>query len=165
MLETGTITRKSRADVISQKYLTSTDTATRYFEVPCSVGETMKKIAPSYVERDKCPLCTAIQVIEGRWKPMIFQRLCAGALGFGELRRSMTGVTTKVLRQQLRQLEADGLISRSAPAKPGLRVPFELTPHGKTLGPVFECLWSWGVMHLSHMSDSDVSRDSRLKGS
>ena len=125
----------------------------------------MKKIAASYVERDKCPLYTAIQVIEGRWKPMIFRRLGTGARGFGELRRSMTGVTAKVLRQQLQQLEADGLISRSAPAKPGLRVILELTPHGKTLGPVFECLWSWGVMHLSHMRGSDVSRDSRLTGS
>lgn len=125
----------------------------------------MKKIAASYVERDKCPLYTAIQVIEGRWKPMIFRRLGTGARGFGELRRSMTGVTAKVLRQQLQQLEADGLISRSAPAKPGLRVILELTPHGKTLGPVFECLWSWGVTHLSYLRGSDVSRDARLKGS
>src|SRR5690348_3589959 len=113
----------------------------------------MKKAAAGYVERDKCPLYTAIQVIAGRWKPMIFQRLGAGALGFGELRRSMAGVTTKVLRQQLRQLEADGLVIRSAAAKPGLRGQYQLTPHGKTLGPVFECLWTWGVMHLSHTKD------------
>ena len=112
----------------------------------------MKKTAASYVERGRCPLYTAIQVIEGRWKPMIFQRLGAGARGFGELRRSMAGVTTKVLRQQLRQLEADGLVSRSAPLKPGLRVRYQLTPHGMTLGPVFECLWSWGVVHLSRRS-------------
>jgi len=112
----------------------------------------MNKTAQGYAERNRCPLYTAIQVIEGRWKPMIFQRLAGGALGFGELQRSMAGVTTKVLRQQLRQLEAEGLVSRSAPAKPGLRVLFELTPHGKTLGPVFECLWTWGVMHLSRCS-------------
>jgi DNA-binding HxlR family transcriptional regulator len=109
----------------------------------------MKKAAASYVEREKCPLYTAIQVIAGRWKPMIFQRLGAGALGFGELRRSMAGVTTKVLRQQLRQLEAEGLVSRLAAAKPGLRGQYQLTPHGQTLGPVFECLWTWGTMHLS----------------
>jgi DNA-binding HxlR family transcriptional regulator len=111
----------------------------------------MKRTAASYLERDKCPLYTAIQVIEGRWKPMIFQRLGAGALGFGELRRSMSGVTAKVLRQQLRQLEADGLVSRSAAPKPGMRVRYQLTPHGKTLGPVLECLWTWGTMHLCHM--------------
>lgn len=122
----------------------------------------MKKMAASYVERDRCPLYAAIRVIEGRWKPMIFQRLGGGALGLGELRRSMAGVTTKVLRQQLRQLEANGLVSRAAPAKPGHRVLFALTPHGKTLAPVFEYLSSWGVMHLSHMRGSDVSPDSRL---
>lgn len=111
----------------------------------------MRKTAAGYVERERCPLYTAIHVIEGRWKPMVVQRLDSGALGFGELRRSMAGVTTKVLRQQLRQLEADGLIRRSAAAKPGLRARYELTPHGRTLGPVFESLWAWGVMHLSHL--------------
>ena len=82
---------------------------------------------------------------------MIFQRLTKGALGFGELRRSMQGVTVKVLRQQLRQLESDGLVKRSGPPKPGLRVLYQLTPHGRTLAPVFECLWAWGVAHLSRL--------------
>ena len=112
----------------------------------------MKSTAASYREREKCPLYTAIQVIEGRWKPMIFQRLGSAARGFGELRRSMPGVTAKVLRQQLRQLEADGLVARSPAPKPGARVRFELTPHGKTLGPVLECLWTWGTMHLRHLT-------------
>ena len=125
-----------------------------HFEVPCSVGEAMKKTATIYVERDKCPLYTAIHVIEGRWKPMIFRRLGTGTLGFGELRRSMAGVTTKVLRQQLRELEGDGLVTRSPAPKPGLQVRYQLTPHGKTLGPVFECLWTWGVMHLSRMKNA-----------
>jgi len=115
----------------------------------------MEKSAASYVERDRCPLYTAIQVIEGRWKPMIFQRLDAGALGFGQLRRSMPGVTVKVLRQQLRQLEADGLVQRTASARPGLRVRYELTPHGRTLGPVFETLWAWGVVHLARIKDGE----------
>ena len=111
----------------------------------------MKKTAASYVERDQCPLYTAIRVIDGRWKPMIFQRLGTRALGFGELRRCMPGVTTKVLREQLRQLETDGLVIRFAAPKPGLPVRYQLTPHGKTLGPVFDCLWTWGAMHLRHM--------------
>jgi DNA-binding HxlR family transcriptional regulator len=113
----------------------------------------MKKSAASYVERDRCPLYTAIKVIEGRWKPMIFQRLCRGTLGFGQLRRSMPGVTVKVLRQQLRQLEADGLVKRSASPRPGLRVRYELTPHGQTLGPVWEALWAWGLVHLARIKD------------
>jgi DNA-binding HxlR family transcriptional regulator len=116
----------------------------------------MKKIAPIYIERDKCPLYTAIQVIEGRWKPMIFQRLNTGAFGFGELRRSMAGVTTKVLRQQLRELEGSGCVTHTPAPKPGFPARYQLTPHGQTLGPVFECLWAWGVMHLSCMKNANA---------
>ena len=112
----------------------------------------MKKTAQSYVERDRCPLYTAVQTLEGRWKPMIFQRLDRRALGFGELRRSMPGVTAKVLRQQLRQLEAGDLVVRTAAPKPGLPVRYRVTPHGMTLRPVLECLWTWGVTHLTHMN-------------
>ncbi|MGD0735836.1 MAG: helix-turn-helix domain-containing protein [Terracidiphilus sp.] len=109
----------------------------------------MDKAASSYVERDRCPLNTAIRVIEGRWKPMIFRRLGDGALGFGELRRTMPGVTVKVLRQHLRELEAEGLVARCERKEPRLRVSYELTDHGRTLGPVFETLWEWGTMHLA----------------
>src|SRR5580704_12675047 len=103
----------------------------------------MAKQAASYNERARCPVYTALRVIEGRWKPMIFRRLGEGALGFGDLRRSMPGVTIKVLRQHLRQLEADGLIARSVHQEPALRVRYRLTPHGRALGPVFETLWAW----------------------
>lgn len=92
----------------------------------------MEETPASYVERDKCPLYTAIRVIEGRWKPMIFRRLGAGALGFGELRRSMAGVTTKVLRQKLRQLEGDGLVIRSPAPKPG---PSAISTHASRQNP------------------------------
>ena len=82
---------------------------------------------------------------------MIFRRLGGGSLGFGELRRTMPGVTVKVLRQQLRELESEGLLARSALLKPGQQVKYEITAHGETIGPVFESLWMWGTVHLSHM--------------
>ena len=94
----------------------------------------MKKLAASYLERGQCPLYTAIRVMEGRWKPMIFQRLGAGALGFGELRRSMQGVTVKVLREQLRQLEADDLVKRYAAPRPGLRLRYQFDVARKDFG-------------------------------
>lgn len=81
---------------------------------------------------------------------MIFQRLGTAGLGFGELLRTMPGVTVKVLREQLRQLEAENLVSRTPAPRPGQKVTFRLTDHGQSLGPVFESLWSWGVMHLAH---------------
>lgn len=113
----------------------------------------MSQSGASHVERGQCPVYTAIRVIEGRWKPMIFRRLGGGSLGFGELRRSMPGGTVKVLRQHLRQLEADGVVARTVRHKPTLSVRYRITPHGRTLGPVFETPWEWGVAHLARSGE------------
>ena len=104
-----------------------------------------------YDERAACPLYTAIAVIDGRWKPMILQRLAPGPIGFGALRRTLPGITTKVLREQLRQMMADDLIAREARdvSARGV-VRYHVTTHGQSLGPVFESLWLWGRGHLQH---------------
>lgn len=114
----------------------------------------MNRRDASYVERDRCPLYTAMRVIEGRWKPMICRRLGERTHGFGELHRAMPGVTAKVLRQQLRQLEADGVVARAIRQAPRLRVRYGMTPYGRTLGPVFEALWAWGVRHLARDAET-----------
>jgi DNA-binding HxlR family transcriptional regulator len=121
---------------------------------PVRLVPRMSKHGAIYVERDQCPVYTAIQVIEGRWKPMIVRRLGDASRGFGELRRTMPGITIKVLREHLRQLEAVGIVTRSVELKPTLRVRYRLTPHGRTLGPVFETLWAWGRVHLEHLEDA-----------
>jgi DNA-binding HxlR family transcriptional regulator len=100
-------------------------------------------------ERAACPLYTAIGVIEGRWKPMLFQRLARRAHGFGELRRAMPGVASKVLREQLRQMQHDDLVVRRALSPSHRGVRYELTAYGRTLGPVFQTLWQWGITHLA----------------
>jgi DNA-binding HxlR family transcriptional regulator len=103
----------------------------------------------SHRERAACPLYTAIGVIEGRWKPMLYQRLAVRPQGFGELRRSMPGVAAKVLREQLRQMQADGLVRREPLMPAHLGVRYSVTPYGRTLGPVFSTLWRWGRRHLA----------------
>ena len=103
----------------------------------------------SYAERAACPLYTAIAVIDGRWKPMLFQRLSERPRGFAELRRAMPRVTTKVLREQLRQMLADGLVECHVLTPRRLGVRYQVTPYGTTLAPVFETLWRWGTVHLS----------------
>ena len=79
--------------------------------------------------------------------------------GFAELRRAMPGVAGKVLREQLRQMQADGLVVRRplSPAHAGVR--YQLTPYGRTLSPVFNVLWRWGVKHLSR---DDAARGTRV---
>jgi DNA-binding HxlR family transcriptional regulator len=80
---------------------------------------------------------------------MIFQRLADQPLGFGALRRAMPRVTTKVLREQLRQMMADDLIVREELAPRRLGVRYRVTPHGRSLAPVFAVLWQWGTTHLA----------------
>jgi DNA-binding HxlR family transcriptional regulator len=113
----------------------------------------MRKLGPTYAERDRCPVYTTMRVIGGRWKPMICRRLGEGDLRFGELRRTMPGVTIKVLRQHLRQLEADGILTRSVQQHPAPLIRYRLTEYGRTLGPVFESMWAWGSIHLASSKD------------
>jgi DNA-binding HxlR family transcriptional regulator len=100
-------------------------------------------------ERAACPLYTAIGVIEGRWKPMLFQRFARGVAGFGELHRAMPGISRKVLTEQLRQMECDDLVVRHETGDRLGSVGYQLTPYGETLMPVFGALWSWGTQHLA----------------
>jgi DNA-binding HxlR family transcriptional regulator len=106
-------------------------------------------VTHSREERAACPLYTAIKVIDGRWKPMLFQRIALHPSGFGELKRSVPGVSARVLRQQLRQMEADGLIGKRilTPRHRGVR--YRVTRYGRTLEPVFETLWRWGRRHVA----------------
>lgn len=99
-------------------------------------------------ERAACPLYTAIGVVAGRWKPMLFQRLSSRPHGFAELRRSMPAVSAKVLREQLRQMEADGLVVKRSLTPTRLGVQYNVSRYGRTLGPVFEMLWRWGRRHV-----------------
>ena len=101
-----------------------------------------------YTERLGCPLYTAIAVIDGRWKPMIFQRLSDRPQGFAELRRAMPRITTKVLREQLRQMIADDLLICEPLSPRRLGVRYQVTKYGNSLGPVFVTLWKWGTIHL-----------------
>ena len=118
----------------------------------------MDQRGDSYGERQSCPLYTAIGVVSGRWKPMLLQRLAHRPLGFGELQRSMPRVTAKVLREQLRQLQADDLVTRRvlSPAHRGVR--YQLTPYAKTLNPVFNALLHWGVTHLARSRAANGTR-------
>jgi DNA-binding HxlR family transcriptional regulator len=121
--------------------------------------------ADSYSERSACPLYTAIGVVSGRWKPMIIQRLARGPHGFGELQRAMPKVTAKVLREQLRQLQADGLVKRRALVPARLGVRYALTPYAKTLNPVFGALVKWGMQHLEKRDTANGTRIASPAGS
>jgi len=101
--------------------------------------------------RFACPVELTLAVIGGKWKPLILWELRAGARGFNALRGALPGVTHKVLAQQLRQLERDGIVARTeregGPHGRVRRVDYALTPFGRTLRPSLNALARWAKAH------------------
>ena len=91
-----------------------------------------------------CPLTTAMNVIGGKWKVVILGHLFTGDKRFGELKKLVCGVTQKMLTQQLRELEDDGLIHREVYKEVPPRVEYSLTDFGRSLSPILQDLCIWG---------------------
>lgn len=97
---------------------------------------------------EKCPVTQTLRVIAGRWKPVVLYHLMKDdRLRYSALRERLTGVTTKVLTQQLRELVADGVLDRTPAAGPAARVEYGLTERGRTLVPVIRAMIDWGNEH------------------
>jgi DNA-binding HxlR family transcriptional regulator len=95
----------------------------------------------------ECPVRATIDVIEGKWKPIVVNALKPGTLRFGQLRRHAPEATRKVLTEQLRELEKDQIISRKVFGQRWERVEYALTPYGRTLVPVLSLMAKWGTKH------------------
>jgi DNA-binding HxlR family transcriptional regulator len=99
-----------------------------------------------------CGLDAAVDVIGGKWKPLVLWALHAhGTLRFGELRRHVTGISEKVLMAHLREMEADGIVDRRAYAEVPPRVEYSLTDLGESLNAALLPLGEWGDHHLDRI--------------
>lgn len=94
---------------------------------------------------NKCPVNFTLELIGGRWKTLILFNLQEKPLRFSELKRALPGVTEKMLTQQLRELEADKLVTRMVYAEVPPRVEYSLTDLGKSLRPVMNNIAQWGL--------------------
>jgi DNA-binding HxlR family transcriptional regulator len=99
------------------------------------------------VRIEECPVSATLEVIGGKWKPLILWALKQGPHRFNELRRKVPGASQKVLTEQLRQLERSGIIERRV--LPGTRAhtEYRLSPYGVTLRPALTALAQWGARH------------------
>ena len=94
-----------------------------------------------------CGLEAALVVVGGKWKPLILFHLGPGKRRFGELRRLVSGVSEKMLIQQLREMQADGIIERVDFKEIPPKVEYSLTPLGRTLAQALLPLCEWGTTH------------------
>jgi DNA-binding HxlR family transcriptional regulator len=102
-----------------------------------------------------CPMVTAINVIGGKWKPIILHMLSTGTMRFGELKKNIPPVSQKMLTQQLRELEVDGIVLRKAYAEIPPRVEYCLSDKGVTLRPILNDLYAWGEQNSDSLRHAE----------
>lgn len=108
---------------------------------------------PDKCESTVCPVMTTLAVIGGKWKPAILWELQNHqVLRFGALKRFIPDITQKMLTQQLRELEADGIVRRKIYPEVPPRVEYRLTEYGQTLRPILDEMAGWGLGHQSKSS-------------
>lgn len=97
----------------------------------------------------RCTVSVTLEVIGGKWKSLILWQLSFKTLRFSQLQRRLQKVTQKMLTQQLRELERDGLILREVYAEVPPRVEYSLTERGRTVVPILELMCQWGRDYLA----------------
>jgi len=96
----------------------------------------------------KCPVTGMLQLIGGKWKPIILYCLKSDKRRFGEISARIPALSRKVLTEQLKELEEDGLITRKQFNEIPPRVEYELTELGKSLAPVLNEMEKWGMENI-----------------
>ncbi len=109
-------------------------------------------------EDPPCGLDVALAVMGGKWKPLILYHLASGPKRFGDLKRSVVGISEKVLIQQLRELAAAGVLTRHDYRRVPPMVDYTMTAFGMTLVRALMPLCEWGVEHRAQVTEIMLSR-------
>jgi DNA-binding HxlR family transcriptional regulator len=99
-----------------------------------------------------CPVEETLNVIGGKWKPMIIYLIATDVRRFGELSRLVNGISKRMLTAQLRELEEDKIIHRKVYAEVPPRVDYSLTEVGQSLMPVIHLMYQWGETRMASKS-------------
>ncbi len=99
------------------------------------------------LEEGNCAVTATVSIIGGKWKPPILSRLVEGVKRFGELQRLVPHITKKMLTQQLREMEQDGIVERKVYHQVPPKVEYSLSVYGESLKPVLKAMEDWGNEH------------------
>ncbi len=102
----------------------------------------------------ECPVSHTLGFIGGKWKPTILFLVRKGCDRFGTLQRAIDGISKQMLTTQLRELERDGILSRTIYAELPPRVEYAITPLGDSLLSVVDAMSAWGLWHMAKDCDS-----------
>ena len=103
-----------------------------------------------------CHVKKTVQVIGGRWKLVILKELFTKTHRFSELQRAIPGVSQRMLTQQLRELEADGIIHREVYPQVPPKVEYSITELGTSLSPILSAMHEWGAMFIARRKEETV---------
>ena len=92
-----------------------------------------------------CPVATTVGLIGNKWKLLILRDILTGPKRFGELRKSLEGISQKVLTDSLRDMEKDGILTRTVFAEVPPRVEYSLSDLGETMRPIIAAMESFGI--------------------
>ena len=109
---------------------------------------------------DSCGMAYTLGVLGGRWKPAILCRPMHGTLRYGELKKSIEGISERMLVAQLRELESDGLVQRKVFPEVPPRVEYEMTALGLSMQDVIAAMSDWGNMHRSLSKEYSLAESS-----
>ena len=104
-----------------------------------------------------CPLTAALAAVGGKWKLIIIYWLTESPKHFAGLKREMSSISQKVLTEQLRELESDGIVIRKPTGPIPAPVEYSLTEYGRSVVPLVEVVRLWGRGHLEYLSKEDAS--------
>src|SRR4029077_7927946 len=110
-----------------------------------------------------CGWDAALLVLGGKWKPLILFHLAHGTRRYGELRRAVGSVSDQVLTQQLKELQADGIVDRLDYREIPPKVEYSLTAFGRTLGKALAPLCEWGTQYSTDVEAIMARRDVRQR--
>jgi DNA-binding HxlR family transcriptional regulator len=105
---------------------------------------------PSDCVDESCPVARAVAVLDGKWTMLIVRDLLGGVRRFSDLRASLAGISPKTLTDRLRELEVEGIVTRTIYAEIPPRVEYRLTTAGLRLRPVIDALAAWGAERAAH---------------
>jgi len=105
-------------------------------------------------ELPACPVATTVGLIGNKWKLLILRNLLAGTQRFGQLRKTIPGISQKVLTDNLRSMEEDGILTRMIYPEVPPRVEYSLTELGNSMRPILKAMESWGLGYKETVSGS-----------